>query len=245
MVVHVLKSLLISNPNLRMLTVCTPNTVVKTPDDLYKYAKKSSGLDLGFNYEALSNLTMLNVLNIHCGYQIVSPILNSLIENSVPIERLTIAKAIFDIEAFEYICKLKRLIYLTMSSIYYVNVNESHLIKWTKELPELQTLCTDKSSITIDTLKRMISYAKKLTFLQIRMIEGTKLELNDYNTMLEMVKCRPMETRLEIKTLGCENEVPADVLAKNKRWLYLSCVSWPGFTITGSTLTTDKYNNLV
>lgn len=228
------------------LNIRTPNTVVKTRDDFDNYVRKPHGLDLGYNYQNLSNLSMLKDLSIYCGYQVISPILKPLIENHIPIEKLEIFKGILDDEASEYISQMKQLKCLDLNTIYDLHFfDDTRIINWFKNLPELQVFETDDCSIIInvDTLKTIISYAKKLTHLQIEMQPEATIELNDYNTILEMVKARNVETCLQVTTMGPLNiDVPADVLSENKAWLKIYGHSWP---MVGFCLTTDDSYNLV
>lgn len=230
-VIEALNSILHSNLKIRKILIHLPIGVIDSLKSFRKYLTAPSKLNMGFNHKYLNNLTMLNELTLYFGYQHVSPLLKSLVEKKIPIKRLCLIDGIVDNDAFKTISQMKNLIYLGLGSIYTPDPSENHLVELAKQLPELEELWFDRCSIraTANSLKAMISYAKKLKMVEICMQPGTKISFDDYNTMVEIVKSRKVKTNLSIKMKGAKIDVSEDIRAKNQIWLKIHARDSPEF----------------
>lgn len=218
---ELLNNLLISNPKLTKLSVSTVLFEDERPLD--EYLRKPSKLGVCFNYQYLTNFRMLVELDMDFGYQFVTPVLKLLVEHNSPIRNLCLVEGVMDIEVFETLSQMKQISHLYLYTMYSLYLNENHLVKLIKELPELQKLSLSECSIeaTTNSLKRMISCGKKLKSIEIEAKPETKIELNEYNTMLEIVKSRNLPYGLEIEISGAKIEVPKDILLKNSSFFKL------------------------
>lgn len=225
----ILDNLLISNLKLKKINIQMRNTEFNSSESFRSYLRAPSELNIGFNHQYLSKFSMLNDLTLDFSYQIVSPVLKNLVENKIPINRLYLSKGVMYHDGFESICQMNQMNQLDLSSICSPDLNENHLIELSKNLPDLREMRLNQCSIkaNADSLKRMISHLNKLKSLRIGVQPETKIELNDYNTMLEIVKNRPVKTHLEIIMRGdnVNVDVPEEIRKKNRAWFEIHGVT--------------------
>lgn len=235
----ILDNLLISNRKLKKINIQKRNTKFNSNESFISYLRAPSELDIGFNLQYLSKLSMLNDLTLHFNYQIVSSALKIVAENNIPIEKLSLWKGVMYHDAFESICQMNRMNKLYLNSICSPGLDENHLVELAKHLPDLQEMRLSQCSIkaNADSLKRMISHLNKLKSIHIGVQPETKIELNDYNTMLDIVKNRPVETHLKIIMHGdnVNVDVPEEIRKKNRAWFEIHGNTeddwWVGFSL--------------
>lgn len=218
---RVLTNLIISNPKIKNLNIHIEKRISNVTQFFERCFNGPDELMICFNHKCLSSLTMLNELTLNFNYYLVFPVLKSLVDYNIPIKYLSLIEGVMDEGAIQSICQLKQINTLNLHTIYSSDLNGHHLIHLAKNLPELQDLSLSQCSmeIDLDSLKCLVSYAKKLKSLGIGMIDEAIIELSDYSTILEIVKSRDVRTPLGIKLIESKINVPEDIRLENKTWL--------------------------
>lgn len=168
----------------------------------------------------LSSLKSLKVLKLNFYWFSVTPLMESLAANNIPIVHLVLRKGSVDIKAIKGISKLKQIKILEMTKT--SNMTDDYLIELAKELPQLIELHLEitilwKFNLSTTGITKAISHANSLSFLKLKIANTIKIELDDYNDMLKSVMTRPERTKLviDIASKAIEDNVPRSILHQN------------------------------
>lgn len=169
------------------------------------------------NIQCLSNLLNLTEFSMNFCFQDASPLCQSFVSKYVKIQKLNIREAILTSDGIDSICQLKELTKL----IWGLHLRKNHLIELVKRLPILDTIELAECSTRADlvTLKKMLSYGKKLKCLSIRMEPHTKFDVQEYQTILQIILSRPVKTQMHLRLIGGTFDVPENIRSQNEDWL--------------------------
>lgn len=165
----------------------------------------------------LSTLRKLKCLRIECPKFSGRALIDSLAENNVPIEDLTVLNNRFDHnnrvlrDLSHCVPKLKVLKKLRISFIF-----DEMLIDIAQKLPHLQEIyVTNNSDVTPRAIKDTLKHGQNLSKLSIHFDE-ILLDLDDYNGILALAKHR---VNVELFYKDGSVDVPNDILMANNLWL--------------------------
>lgn len=126
-------------------------------------------------------------------------LLQTLVENSIPIKQLSIEDTLIDVAAIEQLVQLKGIQILKMNHV--DGLNDEHLIKIGQEMPELQELHLQKFSktkITSTGLNEMLQFANNLILLKLGPNPRFTFDADDYKAMSKTLKNRVIKKKLRI-----------------------------------------------
>lgn len=174
------------------------------------------------NIRCLGQLRSLNMLALDLGSNLMTSLMASLVMNKVPIQTLRLWDGKINVETIDLISQLKQIKNLELVKV--SGMVSENLIELAKRLPQIKRFLSYKTpiTITISTLKKMISNACNLTQL---LLEGIELigaiDIDDYKTMLTLVRNR--KKKLDICLLDCNHlshiTVPSEVLNENQDFI--------------------------
>lgn len=168
------------------------------------------------DFQSLSGLRLLRVLKLNFRWSSVTPLMEGLAANDIPIEHLKLSCGIVDSETIKAISKLKQIkIFETFVSN---EMTDDYLIELSKELPQLRQQhlkeVVSGSNISPIEIAKAISHANRLSLIKLDLIGRIKIEVNDYNAILKSVLNRPENTKLviDIKNEGIDVDVSEEIL---------------------------------
>lgn len=178
------------------------------------------------DYQCLGRLSKLKVLKLNLCSLSVTPLIESLAANSIPIEHLEIVDGFFDNESIKNISKLKKIKILRLS--YSNNMTDDYLIELAKELPQLSELileffnCYEDTYISTIGITQVILHANRLSLLDLGlMCIKIKIDIDDYNAILKSVQNRPTKTKLviEFRSSAVKFDISETILHQNRDWI--------------------------
>ena len=164
----------------------------------------------------ISKLWSLKSLSIYSCYAFsVKKLIDSLIENNVPIENLLLlSRFVCRDTSKPNISQLKLL-----KELYVAGMTDEILIDYVENLPKLEVLFCDDSKITINGIKTALQYGKQLSHLVVEMDRPTAIDLGDYTLILNLAKSRAI--KVEIYNLRGTINVTGEFLKENREWLHV------------------------
>lgn len=182
------------------------------------------------NYvQCLSDLTNLTEFDMNFCFQSASSLLQSFVSKGIQIQKLVISQATINSDGFESICRMNNLSELKLHLVLGLNLTKNHLVKLAKHLPKLVLIDIQKFSVKLDpnTLKMILSHGGKLEHLCTRVEAGTKINLAEFNTILQIIRSRKKKTYIEIMVFGGTFVVPRHILLENKNWISIKWFNAP------------------
>lgn len=179
--------------------------------------------EISLNINHLSGLTSLKVLKIYLGTVSAAPLANYLSASTAPIEHMELKRGIIDKSIIDAISNMKHLKKLQLDEI--GGLTDEHMIELAvgsgSRLESLKlcdrNFCNLKDFTTIG-LKKMLPFFTKLSLLTLD--ESTiRIDADDYQTMLNVVRQRPGNGSLLIELTGGKGgriEVDKAVLLANR-----------------------------
>lgn len=173
---------------------------------------------------SLSQLNSLETLKINFNSMSIAPLMEGLATNCVPIENLMLKNGRIDTEAIESMSQLKQMKTLVLNDI--DGLSDERFIGLAMTLPQLQKLNLDgltAKGISSIALKEMLPYAIKLSLLSFAKECDFLIDVDDYEAILKTVQSRPEKVHLLVKIKGYGGivDVPEEILAGNREWLYI------------------------
>lgn len=173
---------------------------------------------------SLGRLSSLKKLTLNYNGLPMKALLKKLAEKAVPLEHLTLKKGSVDSSAIKSMSELIKLNEIQLEDI--KNLTDDHVVELAKELPQLRYITCGGSTaedITTNGLQNVISHAKKLSQLVLKRASSIEIDMADYSKMLNSVQDRPEKIKLEIEITGNGDKVnvPDEVLAENREWLWI------------------------
>lgn len=142
----------------------------------------------------LTRLKSLTNLTLDCQFFSVKLLIDDFIKEATPISEFNIRFGTVDIELIEKLANLKSLKDL---QLFRVKMNKVSLIDLVQKLPQLDVLDIDIEGIDVKEIKKMLPYAANLTKLKIGSDRSNvQIEINDYKSLLNVVKSREKANRL-------------------------------------------------
>lgn len=219
-----LSTFLSLNPQLRKLHIkCCTNLTSTALEIIGYYSQNIEKIYIFHSFQLVTNESShyLNGLQKMCGFgythQIsVESLLNFFVENNCPIEELDVFPNFTAITPnFPTLMSLKVLTCFCISYKYFMRL--------IKRQTALQTLRITYG-IPIDlfqTIKKILQISKNLTELEINLLLDSKLNLNIYNRILNLVKDR---VKVIILYWRRKKDIPENVLKANEKWLVIRSV---------------------
>lgn len=152
-------------------------------------------------------------------------LIDSLIENNVPIENLSFL-IFYGAEASELsISRLKLL-----KKLFIRRVTDETLIDYVKSLPRLEEIMCYAEKITLKGIETALQYGKYLSVLVVDMyLSEITINSDDYESILNLAKSRCV--KVTIYTKYGTIDVPTDLLEVNRKWLNVKIGVLNGDTI--------------
>lgn len=176
------------------------------------------------SFRHLGRLKSSKVLKLDLRFKSAAPLCAVLTTNAIPIEHLKLTDGIIDAKAVKDILQMKRLKVLELDCI--EGLTDEHIIELAKELgtrlEKLQLEDYTVVNITKIGLKKMLPFAKKLSFLTLKPIQ-IRYGDDDYQAMLKMVLERPEKCSLLIELTGAGGQIKVSdaILMKNCDIFYI------------------------
>lgn len=169
----------------------------------------------------LGALKLLKSLTLYCYELPVEPLLQALIESSVPIDHLILSNFELSSNMADSLSKMNQLLELQLDEVY---VYSEHLVKIVKNVPHMKSLYLFKSGqVSVSDIKQLVKASNKLSNLTIINKRKYTIVEDDFKTLAQSVEHRFNGTTLEV-TIGLktiELEVPRDVIDENRKWLHI------------------------
>lgn len=125
------------------------------------------------------SLTSLKVLKLNFHSFSITPLMENLAANEIPIEYLEIRFGFFDSQSIKAISKSKQI---------KIQKIDNFVIELAKELLQLKKLrlkqIFDDFNLSITGITKLISHANRLSLLEINATNKIKIEEKNYNAML-------------------------------------------------------------
>lgn len=207
--------------------------------NFFRNENTESGHDEGIRSDAafVCQLSSLKKLRTDSDSVPIPAVLNALVAGAVPIENLELWLSSQSIQdgAIKCIWQLKRIKSLRLTTgCFFVNpiqnLTDLHIIglgKHLQELEELQLKDVNRAfQFSTIGLRKMLIHATKLKFLQFFGTQSIKINVDDYNAMLNTVQKRKAKVPLVIEMWGDPNQVnvPAEFLAENQETLNVKMI---------------------
>lgn len=163
-------------------------------EDLKMRIATQPDIDFEENLLLVSELKYLRHLSLHFNDIDVEPLMNCVLENNIQLESLTISNGRISLDAFTIISQMKSIQTLKFKESKPLNL--STLVDILDQLPELRKLEIshgDEDLKIMHLIKEIITYGKQLTKVTIVTISTEEMERiddQDYNEILEIVKER-------------------------------------------------------
>lgn len=172
----------------------------------------------------LGQLKSLQVLNIQLQSHLITPLVTSLATNKAPITHLMLSFGEFDDNTVvDGLSQLKQIEMLDLAHI--ENLTDDHLMDLAIELPELNELRLRHISPSFGfiAIKKLVKYAKKLSFLGLESSHCIEIDVDDYKAVLKSVQRRPENVKLMIQIIADEYKVnvPEEMMNAHREWLYI------------------------
>lgn len=208
------KTLLSISKNLRNLVELDFQEVTHA---LHEFEKSVAHLD---------RLKWLKVLKLDFRSLPVSPLMKGLVAIQAPIEHLKIKRGEMDIDAIMAISQMKHMQFLELSEV--DALTDEYLIKLAEELHRLKEIHLEDLSYAPTTIGvlEVLSYAKRVSVLSLKSVENFTIDVDDFETILSIVKSRPEKFKLFIQIMhngekGKKVDVPEAILLKNNNYLHI------------------------
>lgn len=142
----------------------------------------------------------------------IRKLIDSFVENEVPIEKLSFRGV--DSDSLKNLAKLKLIETLDLT-----NIPEFMLLNFVSNRPNLRTLAADKGFYTLQGIKDILRCGQNLTILQIRWLKReTILDVDAYNSILELTSNQLV--RFDLHFIG-NISVPEEVLEANRKRVHV------------------------
>ncbi|XP_031622959.1 uncharacterized protein LOC116340547 [Contarinia nasturtii] len=173
----------------------------------------------------LANLNNLTNFQMGFNYQDASPLIELFAFNKLNLQYLSLRDTKINTKTIDSICQMNEINEIIFYSVLGLDLNEKHLVQLAKHLPELKTFSLYQCSMKADvsSLKKILSYAKKMEHLQIIMQPEAKVDRKEFQTISNIVQSRINKTSIQIKMLGGKLAVAKRVLSKHKEWIDIYC----------------------
>ncbi|XP_031626642.1 uncharacterized protein LOC116342951 [Contarinia nasturtii] len=149
----------------------------------------------------LAKLPSLTKLDLSFHQLSIAPLMKAL--QKTPIQSLKIVEGLIDDAGVENLSKLVGI--TSMEFIRCRDLQNGHLIKMAKNLPNLSTLSImDAKQITTSAIKEMVKHSTKMSFIFLQRVRKVIIGSNDYKEILKMVK---NQTKLTIEIYGSGGQV--------------------------------------
>lgn len=184
------------------------------------------------DFKCIGNLYSLEALHLDLNKLEVTPVVNALADNALPIQHLSITNGSIDKNDVKYISQLKQIVWLQMHEV--DALNDELVINLARNLPELKCLdLTDvivvhnvNDTFTINGLMQMLEYPEILRLLKLGFSVGDEafdftINTNDYKTMVNTIRYRREKIKLSILRLSDDIKLNVDdaVLKENENIL--------------------------
>lgn len=215
------------NPTLlRLSFIELSDRDISVSKTLYSIAQKLPNLlELEFQYCSycndfvknlphLAKLTSLKVLKIDLITITAKQLSDLLTANDTPIEHLKLNFDKIDKDAIESISKMKKLKILELCDTEFTDNDLMELAKGLgHQLEKLRLSNSTAKNLTMIGLKKMLPFATKLSYFTMNS-ETITIDLDDYRTMLDVVKKRAEKRSLLFELTG-QIYVPKTILLEN------------------------------
>lgn len=195
----IIREIIKFTPNLEKLSLCFARTTC-----LNEHSTRISNLrNLKYFFPGSLN-------EVHVGR-----LIDSFIENNVPIEILGISSTIYYSTSKLNILKMKLL-----KKLYLMYMSNETLIDYVKNSSTLEEVIAPSSSITISGIMEALKYGKQLSVLIVETKEI--INMDDFKSILNLAKLRRVKVTIYIKNkwpfCGRVN-IPKEFLMANSNWL--------------------------
>lgn len=217
---------------LSILHAIVMNTNIRSPKDSVSH---------------LGALKLLKSLTLYCYElpvpEILEPLLQTLIEGSVPIDHLILSNFELSSNMADSLSKMNQLLELQLDEVY---VYSEHLVKIVKNVPHMKSLYLFKSGeVSVSDIKQLVNASNKLSKLTIINKRKYTIVEDDFKAIAQAVEHRFNGTTLEV-TIGLKTiklEVPSDVIEENRKWLHFRnmCI---GSTFVADDSTDESDNSM-
>lgn len=99
------------------------------------------------------------------------------------------------------------------------------LIDYDKNLPNLELLMCNKWRITVNGLKAALQHRKRLSVLQVQILDRTTIDLDDYTSLLNLAKVHDVKVKIYFGS-NATIDVPTELMEKNRKWLFVKFGRW-------------------
>lgn len=201
-------------------------SIVQYNPRIEKFELHSSLLTRDFieNTKRLARLPALKCLKINCGGKSFAPAIEELVAAHIPLERLILGQCILDTQFADAIVELKQLKILKIA-LCDRNMKKADVLKIARNLSELHHLDTwdPCHGMTSSDLLEIIQCAPKLQSLDFHFTEESKLDIESYMKIMNVVAARNEKCPLQIRCPRSSFvDVPKDLQKANRGKLRLT-----------------------
>lgn len=155
----------------------------------------------------LAKLTSLKVLKIDLTTITAKQLGDTITANGIPIEHLRLDFGEINEDAIKSISQMKNLKMLELSCTRCTANNLMELAKGLgQQLEKLGLLNSTAKNLTTIDVKKMLPFAAKLSYFTVNS-DTITIDLDDYKTMLDVIKKREDERRLIFELIGRKGQV--------------------------------------
>lgn len=186
--------------------------------EIHQYYRRRSDELFNSDLMQLASMTKLKVLKLNCTKMSVSCLLEGFVKNKIAIEHLELVNGRIDDATHENIIKMKTIKTLGLNGM--AGLIEHHILSFVKELKLLANLyIKTETRINRSTLRLMVRDGNQLSSVKID--SPLLLDIDTYNAMLETIRKREHNTRLDLTIYGNEEQlgVPQSIAnGPNEKW---------------------------
>lgn len=152
----------------------------------------------------VTNLKHLNSLSLDMEFRRVTPLLERLVDNEIPIEALDINYAVFDRDTAELFGKLKDLKNLKLFGN--IGVSKTTILDIIRKLPDLERIKSEYG-IDIGILLSFIRIAPNIVSASFEMHSKHAFNEGTYAELIEIVKTQSRTQKLTIKIVNYDGQI--------------------------------------